>query len=78
MEGLSNTLGLPRRGEIRTVYLDQFVYVRLAKAGFGKGTVDDVALRERLLSRDIAECVGFRCPTCTTSKPGVKETPVVG
>jgi hypothetical protein len=41
-------------------YLDQFVYVRLARAGLEKGSPEDAALRQRLLAAVASEQLS--CP----------------
>lgn len=43
----------------RSVYLDQFAYIRLAKAGLGRGSSDDVGLLQHLLQRVMAGSVRF-------------------
>lgn len=48
----------PRPG--LTAYLDQFVYVRLARAGLENGTPEDAALRQRLLAAVAADQLS--CP----------------
>jgi len=42
-----------------SVYLDQFVYIRLARAGLGRGPAEDVAHHQNVLARAIAGEVRF-------------------
>jgi hypothetical protein len=49
-----------RRPQGSLAYLDQFVYVRLARAGLEKGSPEDAALRQRLLAAVASEQLS--CP----------------
>jgi hypothetical protein len=43
----------------RSVYLDQFVYIRLARAGLGRGPDEDTAHHQRYLAQTLAREVRF-------------------